>query len=577
MRAANGTIATKVLGATVTVALFLAACGPTSPRGPDSVARSGDTATSRPTTLKSITMASTVERPLLLAQLQRQPGFGRWYWLANAYLTALDHTETPQPILAEEIPSVQQRTWTTRSDGTMETIYKIRPSARWHDGKPVVAKDFVLAWEVYLDPEFPARDITIEKLISAIETPDERTLQIRWRATYIGANAVGAGSLEPLPSHLLEHLYRTDKASFIDGKHWSTDFIGAGPFRVERWSVSEGQFVLGAHDGFALGRPKIDQIHIRVIEDENAVLAGILAGAVDAMTDSFGTETALILREQWESKGLGKVGVSPGALRYLTLQLRDILGTQPLHDSRVRKALSFAIDREGLAKVQPPGFTPPAYYAMSLSDRLYQTVESSVPKNANEPAASERLLDEAGYPRGLDGLRRSRTGERLAVPILTSPGSEDELIATVLGDNWSRLGLESPFSMIPPSRASDRELQATFPGVVMKSSFPRFDQFQFTSDKIPHEGNRWTGSNLSGYKSFETDSLAAAILTTLDVSERDRLIIQLLRLWAEDIPIIPFLFKSRFIAVAKGISGYDVKVSSVQGATAWSIYNWRKD
>jgi peptide/nickel transport system substrate-binding protein len=566
---------------TIAVALTasLTACAPGTPRSADGLASTDNSVPVEPARVKSITVATSAPRPVLHSKLHGGAGgFARWYWLANGYLTALDASETPNAILAEEIPSLDRKTWTTNPDGTMETIYRIRSAAKWHDGQPVVAKDFAFAWEVYLDPEFPAFDRGVEKLISGIDTPDDRTLVIRWAEIYTGANSVGAGALEPLPSHLLEDLYRTNKAAFIDpnGKHWSSEFIGAGPFRAEQWVPSDGQYYLAAHDGFALGRPKIDRIVINVI-DKNAILPSILAGAVDVMFDDVATEVALTLREQWEVQGKGTVGIALGGMRYLTFQQRDIPGAQPaVRDFRVRRALGYAIDRVGLENLQPPGFTPAAYYAMNPRDRLYPLVDRTVPKYANDPAAAERLLDDAGYPRGSDLLRRGASADPLTASLLTSPGPEDEGVATVLSDNWRRTGVGGDVTTIPPARASDSEFQATFPAVNMKSTSPRFDKFEWTSDRIPGPGNRWSGQNWGAYSSPEADRLSAAILRTIDQNERDRLIVSLVGIWTEDSAIIPYLFKSRYLIAAASIGGYDAAVSSVQTAHAWNIYNWTK-
>jgi len=575
----RGRIATLGLGKarfvlTLALTALLAACAPTGPRG-----GGGERAASQPAGLKSITVVSSVDRPVLHSKLQAGgAGYKRWIWLANAYLTGLDSSETPRPMLAEEIPSVERMTWTLNPDGTMETIYKIRPSAKWHDGTPVVAKDFAFAWEVYVDPEFPAYDRLAENLISAIDTPDERTLLIKWKDVFIGADAIGGGSLEPLPRHLLEDLYRTNKAAFIDGKHWSAEFVGAGPFRVEQWVPSAGQFVLTAHDGFALGRPKIDRVNISVITNDNAVLAAILAGTIDVNFESMATEAALVLRDQWESRGEGRVGVAPGSQRHIMFQLRDLPAAQPaLRDSRVRRALSLAIDREGLASIQPPGFTPAAYYMnMSPTDRVYPTVERTIPKDAYDPTAAGRLLDDAGYRAGPDGLRRNAAGDRFTMQFLTLAGPEEERIGAVIDENWRGVGLDSELSIVPAARNNDNQFRATFPGAHIRSSAPNWTSdtiLNYSIARIPHEGNRWTGSNLGGYSSPEADRLGSSILKTLDVRERDRLALQLVRLWAEDAAVLPFLFKSATFVAAKGIGGYDVNGS----ASAWSIYNWIKE
>lgn len=568
---------------TFALALLLAACAPANPPPSESAApRGADAATPR---IKTLIAVSSIERPVLHSKLTGAiAGYQRWYWIANAYLTGLDAAETPHAILAEEIPSFERKTWVAHPDGTMETTYKLRASARWHDGKPVVARDFALAWEVYVDPDFPAHDRSVERLISAIDTPDDHTLLIRWKEISIAADSIGRGSLEPLPSHLLEDMYRTNKATFVDtsSKHWSSEFVGAGPFKAETWVPSEGKYVLAAHDGYALGRPKIDRISVTVIGDDNAILAAVLAGTVDVYFESINTDAALALREQWESQGKGTVALSPGGLRLLSFQLRDLPQAEAsLQDRRVRKALSLAIDREGLAGLQPPGFTPAGYYMMGLGDRLYPTVERIIPRDVFDPSAAARLLDDAGYRAGTDSIRRNAAGERLSVPLLSLPGLEDEGISTVIAANWGRVGVDGGMSVIPQARRNDSELRASFPGAHGRSTSPNFlssSVFEYTSNRIPSESNRWSGTNLGGYASPEALRLATAILGTLDVAERDRHTLDFVRLYAEEAAVLPTMYKSNFMIAAKSIGGYDVTLSQIQGsAFAWRIHNWTKD
>lgn len=105
-------------------------------------------------------------------------------WIFTGYLTGLDKTDTPRPMLAEEVPSVEKGTWTVQPDGTMETVWKIRPTARWHDGTPVTVTDFVFALEVYLDREIPTNYTTAEAKIARIDTIDDRTMSVRWKELY---------------------------------------------------------------------------------------------------------------------------------------------------------------------------------------------------------------------------------------------------------------------------------------------------------------------------------------------------------------------------------------------------------
>ena len=135
--------------------------------------------------------------------------------------------------------------------------------------------------------------------------------------------------------------------------------------------------------------------------------------------------------------------------------------------------------------------------------------------------------------------------------------------------------------VIPQARRNDSEFRATFPGAHGRSTSPNYlsqSVLEYTGSRIPNESNHWSGTNLGGYSSPEGDRLGAAILNTLDVSQRDQLTLDFVRLYAEEAGVLPTIFKSNFLIVGRGINGYEAKVSQLQGsAFAWNIYDWTRD
>ncbi len=73
---------------------------------------------------------------------------------------------------------------------------------------------------------------------------------------------------------------QNDRATFVDGPHWRTEFVANSPYRVERWEQGV-DMVLRAHDGFVLGKPKTDVIIMRFITDASTIVANLLAGTAD--------------------------------------------------------------------------------------------------------------------------------------------------------------------------------------------------------------------------------------------------------------------------------------------------------
>lgn len=295
-----------------------------------------------------------------------------------------------------------------------------------------------------------------------------------------------------------------------------------------------------------------------------------------ALGDTIDTQAAIILRDQWEAQGAGIVGITQGSQRYLTFQFRDLPGSQPaVRDGQVRKALAQGLDREALAGMQPPGFLLVGHYPMALNDRFYPAVERAVPKYTYDPAVAGRLLDEAGYRRGGEAVRRSAAGERLDVPILTSAGPENEGMVAAILENWRSVGVDGGVAVIPAARATDRQYQSTFRGATLKSWITRLDQLLWVSELAPNVANRWTGSNWGGYSTPETDDLARRVVGTLDPRERERVTVELIRRWTDDVAAVPFLYNTEYIVAARNVSGFDIAVSPAQGAHTWTIYKWK--
>src|SRR3954452_22387119 len=131
--------------------------------------------------------------------------------LVNQYLAAIGPDGTPSPRLLTELPSTHNDTWKVNPDGTMEVTYKLRPDAKWHDGRPFTADDVVFSWEVDRDPNIPNGNQAAVKLISKIVAMDPQTAVATWSQTYSFADRLEHREFFPLAKHLVEPLYRENK------------------------------------------------------------------------------------------------------------------------------------------------------------------------------------------------------------------------------------------------------------------------------------------------------------------------------------------------------------------------------
>ena len=142
-----------------------------------------------------------------------------------------DDHDVPFPILVERLPNQSDGSWTVNSDGTMKTIYTLRPNLTWHDGTPLTAADFTFAQKVYTDSAVPITNRLPETLMSEVVARDVRTVEIVWKQIYVDAGALVKTQLAPLPQHLLEEAFNADKTTFAQNTFFTSDqFVSDGAF-----------------------------------------------------------------------------------------------------------------------------------------------------------------------------------------------------------------------------------------------------------------------------------------------------------------------------------------------------------
>src|SRR5581483_2135016 len=132
-------------------------------------------------------------------------GTGSHEGIANEFLTAIDPRGEVIPRLAAETISVETGTWRVNPDGTMDTIWSIRPNVKWQDGFPFTADDLLFTYTAYKDPSLPSFYGVALDLMTSAEVIDPLTFAVHWSQPYFQANL--APGLDPMPRHLLEAAY----------------------------------------------------------------------------------------------------------------------------------------------------------------------------------------------------------------------------------------------------------------------------------------------------------------------------------------------------------------------------------
>jgi len=443
-------------------------------------------------------------------------GVGETEKLIHAGVAISDAQGRFHPQLAEAMPTLENGQWRLLPEGRMETSWTIKPNARWHDGTPVTTADLMFTLRAGPDKDLALTAFPGYAFIDSIAAADERTATVTWKRPFIEADRLFTHEFAlPLPRHLLEATYLTDKAGLLDLPYWTTDFVGAGPFRVREFARNS-HMILAANDQYVLGRPLVDEIVIRFISDPNTLIANLLAGEVQ-MTIGRGLnlEQAVQVAGQWSE---GRMEAKPANW---IAHYPQLLTPNPavIGDARFRRALLHALDRQGMSESLQSGQAPVAhsYYEVGAAD--YKDVDRFVAKYDYDPRRATQMVEELGYTKGPDGFFRDAAGQPLVVQSMTNAGDDlKEKMVFVGADYWKAIGVGVDTVITPRQRASDREYRATYPGFDLVRQPFEPERLLGTEAAVPE--NRFGGKNRTRYMNAELDSLIEKYYVTIPTQER---------------------------------------------------------
>ena len=288
------------------------------------------------------------------------------------------------------------------NEDSTEWTFHLREDARWSDGTPVTAADFLNTITRALDPSsgsgyanylFPIENAEAiyngeaEPDSLGVETPDDYTLVF-----HLAEPCVYFLDLLRLPVYTPSCAEHADSAE----SGWDRDpgtSLANGPFCLEEY-VPDQYFILEKNEYYwNADEINLDRITYRFFDDTQAMANAYEAGEVDVATSL--SSTVMEMYEGQEDLFVTDLI----ATRYIYMNLN----VEPLDDVRVREAVNLAINREDLCTIVGSD-TEPAYnlVAKYMKDRNtggYFVDEAEQPFEENVERARE-LLAEAGYPDG---------------------------------------------------------------------------------------------------------------------------------------------------------------------------------
>ncbi|MHB1133058.1 MAG: peptide ABC transporter substrate-binding protein [Chloroflexota bacterium] len=580
---------TQVPAATTSATQIPVAAGTGSPAATAAAA----TATANPSA-KQITILMTQEPDSLHPHAGAMMAKSEVYGALFSQCVLRDNNNAYIPWGCESVPTIDNGGAKFVGEGAdrhLEITFKLKNGWKWHDGTPVTSNDVKFTIEALQNPDFEAaqlRDYALK--VAEVATPDPKTAVVKLMSEnqakkaanegwvhknaqlYEGYDAQVGPVLDPLyfsvmadggdqllPAHILGKIDPSDWTK----SDWARKPIGNGPYKFKEW-VAAQMIVLEAADN-GLFKPQIQTIIFKIVADATAVLNSLAAGEaqVTAQVGLDADQTPEI--EQLAQQGRIKPYYIPSTgWEHIDFNLQNPL----FQDKRVRQAIAYAIDRDtmtkslmyGKSQVVHSWITPPNQY---LDDAALKKYEFNVQK-------AKDLLAQSGWKMGSGGVLE-KDGKPFRVTLHTTDAKIRTAIGQLVQANLRDVGIQVDPQYLPGRGLMEAD------GPILSHKF-QMTLYTWWSDPDPSPVNLYSGKNCPDglnfpcYKNPEFDQLALQSDSELSKAKRQPMISQLLKMWTEDLPVLPLFQRLNVTAASPKLQGF--KPAATETPETWNIHEW---
>lgn len=421
--------------------------------------------------------------------------------------------------------------------------FKLREDILWQDGEALTADDVTFTYELMIDPNTPTAYASDYLNVVEYKQTGKYSLEVRYKTPFARAPLTWMRAI--LPKHILEN-------EDITRTSFARNPVGAGPFKLKTWN-SGSSLILEANDSYFKGRPYLDEIVYRIIPDVTTIFLEAKAGQVDYL----GLTTQQYLRQtdgaEW-SQNWSKFKYLANGYTYIGFNLSHPF----FSNSKIRKALSYATDREALIKGALFGLGKPTTGPYKPETWVYNT---ALAPYEYDPEMAKKIFAEEGWRAGEDGILE-KDGVRFAFTILVNQGNKErENIVIILQQYWKKVGVDITIRTVE---------WATFINEFVHNG--RFDALILAWNILedPDIFDVWhssaikdKGLNFVGYKNQEVDTLLEKARSTTNQSERKKYYDRFQEILHEEQPYLFLYVPYALPMVKKEFQGVELSVSGI--------------
>jgi len=487
-------------------------------------------------------------------------------------------------VLCTEIPSFDnKKARFVTENGTRKIIadWELNPNAVWGDGTPITGHDVVFGWEVGAHPNVSVGNKDVYTRIESITVDSDNSKKFTIKYTDARYSYYQMGTFHLLPKHLEGPIFEASKdtAGTYEKQTLYTvrpteAGLYSGPFILEDWKLGS-HVVLKRNDKYWGDMAKLEKVIVRIVPNTQALEANLSSGSVQMIGElGFPLDQALALEKKLaqdsQLSSRFKVSMKPGLIyEHVDFNLRDPL----LKDVNVRRALVLAIDRGKLTQALFEGRQSVAHSPFHPLDVYYT---DDLAKYDLDIARAEKLLDDAGWKKGADGMR-VKDGKKLSIILMsTAQNKTRELVQAYIQEEWKKIGVAAVIRNEPA--------RVFFGETVRKGAYPHTALFAWVSSpdnppestlhskNIPTEANSFAGQNSGAFSNKRVDEIFDAVKYEFELEKRKVLMKELAQIYASELPVIPLYHRVEIAVIPTNLKGYEM--TGHQFYSTQNIENW---
>lgn len=459
--------------------------------------------------------------------------------------------------LAAEVPT--QENGGISADG-LEWKVKLRDDVKWHDGKPFTAEDVKFSLELILNKDFRSWRTAGHNLLSDITVVSPT--EISWKMEKAFAPYLNfLTETFIIPKHAFDGVADPNAAPF------NTNPIGTGAFKFGSRTAGD-HVALTANPDYHGEGPYIQDLVFKYIPDLTVLYTQFKSGDIDMIGRQYITPDNYAEAKTLPGKVVTLVPSSSVECIYLNNEL------PVFKELAVREAIYAAIDKSAIIDA--------LYYGLpdsveSFMPRMSHYHNDALPKHEFNLDRSNKLLDDAGWVRGADGIR-AKDGVRLAFKNSTTSGNHlreqaQQFMQQTLRDVGIEMTIENlPAAVIWGEFWMQSQFETVLVGIVFLIGADPDVTNRFHSGAITAQGGR--GSNNSQYKNARVDELLSQGSATFDPVARKAIYDEIQAIVRADLPLLPLYSENTVRGWKEGVEG--VVANGNTRTESWHAAGWKR-